>query len=131
MAEPNAILSSFSAAIAGAAAAAAPAIVSVHSRRSRASGFVWKAGLVVTADETLADEGEVAIKLADGFTGGIQCKPTLMTVRQAHVELDPGVDLAAAKAAPAVARQRDDAEAGRSRAAFGGHDNGERAECRH
>jgi S1-C subfamily serine protease len=68
MAEPNAILSSFSAAIAGAAAAAAPAIVSVHSRRSRASGFVWKAGLVVTADETLADEGEVAIKLADGTT---------------------------------------------------------------
>ena len=38
----------------------------MHSRRSRASGFVWKAGLVVTADEALAEEGEVAIKLADG-----------------------------------------------------------------
>jgi S1-C subfamily serine protease len=66
MAEPNAILSTFSSAIAGVVAAAAPAVVSVHSRRSRASGFVWKAGLVVTADETLADEGEVAIRLADG-----------------------------------------------------------------
>jgi S1-C subfamily serine protease len=43
-----------------------PAIVSVHSHRSRASGFVWKPGLVVTADEALADEGEVLIKLADG-----------------------------------------------------------------
>ena len=68
MAEPNTILSTFSSAIAGVIAAAAPAVVSVHSRRSRASGFVWKAGLVVTADETLADEGEVAIRLADGTT---------------------------------------------------------------
>jgi S1-C subfamily serine protease len=68
MAEPNAILSTFSSAIAGVVAAAAPSIVSVHSRRSRASGFVCKAGLVVTADETLADEGEVAIRLADGTT---------------------------------------------------------------
>jgi S1-C subfamily serine protease len=60
------ILSSFSSAVAGVVANAAPAIVSVHSRRSRASGFVWKSGLVITADETLADEGEIAVKLADG-----------------------------------------------------------------
>jgi S1-C subfamily serine protease len=40
----------------------------VHSRRLRASGFVWKPGLIVTADEALADEGEVSIKLADGTT---------------------------------------------------------------
>jgi S1-C subfamily serine protease len=64
---PN-ILSSFSSATAGLAAGAAPSVVSVHSRRSRATGFVWKTGLVVTADETLADEGEVAIRLADGTT---------------------------------------------------------------
>jgi S1-C subfamily serine protease len=44
----------------------APAIVSVHSHRSRASGFVWKPGLVITADEALAEEGEVTIRLADG-----------------------------------------------------------------
>jgi S1-C subfamily serine protease len=68
MAEPNAVLSSFSSAIAGVAAGAAPAIVSVHSRRSRASGFVWKPGFAITADETLSDEGEVAIQLADGTT---------------------------------------------------------------
>ena len=59
-------LSSFSSAIAGLAAKAAPAVVSVHSRRSRATGFVLKPGFVVTADETLADEGEVSIKLPDG-----------------------------------------------------------------
>src|SRR4051794_19443808 len=44
----------------------APSIVSVDSHRSRSSGFVWKPGLVVTADEGLADEGEVALTLADG-----------------------------------------------------------------
>jgi S1-C subfamily serine protease len=60
------ILSSFSSAVAGVVAKAAPSVVSVHSRRSRATGFVWKAGFVITADETLADEGEVSIKHADG-----------------------------------------------------------------
>jgi S1-C subfamily serine protease len=59
-------LSSLSAAIAGVVAKAAPAIVSVHSHRSRASGFVLKPGFVVTADEALADEGEISVKLADG-----------------------------------------------------------------
>jgi S1-C subfamily serine protease len=66
MSDPATILSSLSTALEGVAAKARPSIVSVHSRRSRASGFVWKPGLVVTADEALADEGEVAIKLADG-----------------------------------------------------------------
>ena len=67
MTDPTtAILSSFSSAISGVVANTTPAIVSVHSRRSRASGFVWKTGLVITAEETLADEGEIAVKLADG-----------------------------------------------------------------
>jgi S1-C subfamily serine protease len=66
MSDPATILSSLSTALEGVVAKARPSIVSVHSRRSRATGFVWKAGLVVTADEALAEEGEVAIKLADG-----------------------------------------------------------------
>src|SRR6201995_1479511 len=65
MSDPN-LLSSLSTALEGVAAKARPSIVSVHSRRSRATGFVWKQGLVVTADEALADEGEIAVKLADG-----------------------------------------------------------------
>jgi S1-C subfamily serine protease len=65
MTDPT-ILSSFSSALAGIVAKTAPAIVSVLSHRARASGFVWRPGLVVTADEALADEGEVSIKLADG-----------------------------------------------------------------
>src|SRR5215472_18569088 len=67
MIDPTSVnLASFSSLIADVVARTTPAVVSVHSHRLRASGFVWKPGLVVTADEALADEGEVLIKLADG-----------------------------------------------------------------
>lgn len=59
-------LTALSSALADVVARTAPSIVSVHSHRSRATGFVWKAGLIVTADEALADEGEVEIGLPDG-----------------------------------------------------------------
>ena len=59
-------LKSFSAAVSGLVAAVAPSLVCVHSRRSLSSGFVWKPGLVVTADEALAEEGEVAVMFAGG-----------------------------------------------------------------
>jgi S1-C subfamily serine protease len=61
-------LSSLSSALADVVARAAPSVVSVHSHRSRATGFAWKSGLIVTADEALADEGEVEIGLPDGST---------------------------------------------------------------
>ncbi|MFT4120447.1 S1C family serine protease [Bradyrhizobium sp.] len=67
MADPTP-LSSLSSALADIVARNAPSIVSVHSHRSRATGFVWKPGLIVTADETLADEGDVGIGLSDGTT---------------------------------------------------------------
>jgi S1-C subfamily serine protease len=65
MSDPN-LLSALSTALEGVVAKARPSVVSVHSRRSRATGLVWKQGLVITADEALADEGEIAVKLADG-----------------------------------------------------------------
>lgn len=37
-------------------------VVSVTSRRSRASGFVWRPGLIVTAEEALAEDGEVFVQ---------------------------------------------------------------------
>jgi len=61
-------LSSLSSALADIVTRTAPSVVSVHSHRSRATGFVWKPGLIVTADEPLADEGEVRIGLPDGST---------------------------------------------------------------
>lgn len=59
-------LKAFSDAMVRLVADATPAIASVHSHRSRASGFVWRPGLIVTADETLAEEGDVSVHFADG-----------------------------------------------------------------
>src|SRR5580704_17198023 len=47
---------------------AAPSVVSVHSTRSRSSGFVWRPGMIVTADEVLDDEGDIAVVLPGGET---------------------------------------------------------------
>ncbi|MEA3150163.1 MAG: hypothetical protein QOD56_1102 [Gammaproteobacteria bacterium] len=47
---------------------AAPSVVAVHSARSRSSGFVWRPGLIVTADEALDDEGDIAVVLPGGET---------------------------------------------------------------
>ncbi|MFA6115922.1 MAG: S1C family serine protease [Sphingomonas sp.] len=55
-----------SASLADLAAATTPSIVEVQSHHSLASGFVWRDGLVITPDETLADEGAIAIEESDG-----------------------------------------------------------------
>jgi S1-C subfamily serine protease len=68
MSEQNFDLKAFSDAMARLVAHAAPSVVSVHSHRSRASGFIWRPGLIVTADETLADEGDITVGFADGQT---------------------------------------------------------------
>jgi S1-C subfamily serine protease len=47
-------------------AGVAPAVVAIQSHRSLSSGFVWRDGMVVTADEALAEEGEVSVMLASG-----------------------------------------------------------------
>jgi S1-C subfamily serine protease len=56
----------FSDALASIVADAAKSVVAVHSTRSRSSGFVWRPGLIVTADEALADEGEIAVTSPGG-----------------------------------------------------------------
>ena len=55
-----------SAALEGAVASLAPSVVSVGSHRSRSSGFVWRAGQIVTSDEGLAEEGDVRVTLPGG-----------------------------------------------------------------
>jgi S1-C subfamily serine protease len=45
---------------------AAPGIVAVHSNRSRSTGFFWRPGLIVTADEALSEEGEIGVTLPGG-----------------------------------------------------------------
>ena len=63
---PFAQMQDLSAALAGLVAQAAPGLVSVHSRRSRSSGFVWRPGLIVTADDALPEEGELTVTFAGG-----------------------------------------------------------------
>jgi S1-C subfamily serine protease len=55
-------------ALEGIVAGLAPSLVSVMSHRMRASGFVWRSGLIVTSDEGLAEEGEVRVTLPTGET---------------------------------------------------------------
>ena len=59
-------IQNLSTALEGVAAGVAPSLVSVLSHRMQASGFVWRAGLVVTSDEGLAEEGEVRVVLPGG-----------------------------------------------------------------
>jgi S1-C subfamily serine protease len=58
-------LQDISTAVESLVASAAPTVVAVHSRRSRSSGFVWRPGLIVTAEEAL---GEVTVTLPGGDT---------------------------------------------------------------
>jgi S1-C subfamily serine protease len=67
-ADANFDLKLFSDAVAQLVAHATPGIVSVNSHHSRASGFIWRPGLIVTADETLAEEGDIGVTFADGKT---------------------------------------------------------------
>lgn len=59
-------LQAFSAALAVLVANAARNVVAVHSHRARSTGFVWKPGLIVTAEGALADEGEITVAGHDG-----------------------------------------------------------------
>jgi S1-C subfamily serine protease len=61
----NTPLTEMSDAIAAIVAGAAPAVIAVNTSNSRSSGFVWRAGLVVTADDALG-EGDVNVVFADG-----------------------------------------------------------------
>jgi S1-C subfamily serine protease len=55
-------LTSLSQSVAAVVERAAPHLVAVHSHHARASGFIWRPGLIVTADEALAEDGEVSVQ---------------------------------------------------------------------
>jgi S1-C subfamily serine protease len=45
---------------------AAPSVVAVKSAHSRSSGFFWRPGLIVTADEALSEQGDATVTLPSG-----------------------------------------------------------------
>lgn len=61
-------LTGFSDVLAAAVARAAPSVVTVRSHGAVSSGFHWRGGLVVTAEEALAEEGEYTVTLHGGAT---------------------------------------------------------------
>ncbi|MBI1217340.1 MAG: PDZ domain-containing protein [Rhodobacteraceae bacterium] len=61
-------LQALSADLAALTARAGTAVVAVEGRETRASGFVWRQGWVVTADEALGEEDAYSVTLPDGST---------------------------------------------------------------
>ncbi|QGZ93708.1 S1C family serine protease [Terricaulis silvestris] len=74
-------LSVFSDVLATLVAEAGAAVVSVHSKHTRGSGFVWKDGLVITSDESLG-EGDISVQSADGVA-----KPATLVGRDASTNI--------------------------------------------
>jgi S1-C subfamily serine protease len=79
-----------SAAFTGLVAKVAPGIVSVHSHCSRSSGFVWRPGLIVTADQTLSEGGEFAVTLPGGEIVGARLAGRDPTTDVALLRVDRG-----------------------------------------
>jgi S1-C subfamily serine protease len=69
---------------------AAPSVVAVHSTRSRSSGFVWRPGLIVTADEALDDEDDIAVVLPGGETAAAKLVGRDPTTDVALLRVDCG-----------------------------------------
>src|SRR3954471_956774 len=62
------ILASLSTELSDLVGRVAPSLVAVRSHRSRASGFAWQPNLIVTAEEALAEDGEISVDLPGGST---------------------------------------------------------------
>jgi S1-C subfamily serine protease len=113
---PAGSLQQLSNALSDAVAHVAKSVVAVHSTHSRSSGFVWRPGLIVTADEALAEEGEISLVSPSGETAAA----TL-------VGRDPTTDIALLRAddvnAPAVPLQSMSLRAGALALAVGARSN--------
>jgi S1-C subfamily serine protease len=84
--EHSQTLSNFSSSLTELVKATAPSVVSIAGRRTQASGFVWKPGVIVTADEALHGSGPFSVTMAGGKT------------REAELRgRDPSTDIAVLK----------------------------------
>ena len=80
-----------------------PSVVAVLSHRSRSTGFVWRPGLIVTADEALAEEGDFVVQPPGGDEVSAQLlgrdpSTDIALLRVDHADLQP-IPTAAAPAA--------------------------------
>ncbi len=125
MTEPASLapLTDLSVTLASLVATSAPSVVAVQSHRSRSSGFAWRPGLIVTADEALSEEGEFAVTLPGGDTAAAQLVGRDPTTDVALLRVDrsdlPPVALAASLAAAGALAIAVGAEDGAPTAALG------------
>src|SRR5262245_46552722 len=112
-----------STALEGMVADLAPSLVSVHSHRLQASGFVWRPGLIVTSDESLAEEGDIQVTLPGGESIAAQVAGRDPSTAIALLKIERSdarpIALAAAIPAPGGFVIAVGAEAGSPTAAFG------------
>ena len=64
----SSLLFAFSTELAGLIRDVAPSLLSIQSGRAQSSGFVWRPGLIVAAEDALADEGDFSIVAHDGVS---------------------------------------------------------------
>lgn len=95
MSDPATLLQNLSAAFSDLAAKEAPSVVSVRAHRARASGFVWRPGLIITAEEALPEEGDFEVTLPGGET-----------IEARLAGRDPGTDIALLRVEPAERADR-------------------------
>lgn len=68
--------------MAEAVAVASRSVVAVHAGRARSSGFAWRAGLVVTCEEALAEDEDVQVSLPGGASA-----PAVVVGRDASTDI--------------------------------------------
>jgi S1-C subfamily serine protease len=83
---PDMSLSNFSASLSAVVKEAASSVVSILGKRTRASGFVWQPGVIVTAEEALHGDGPFSIIMAGGKARAAQLRGR-----------DPSTDIAVLK----------------------------------
>jgi S1-C subfamily serine protease len=86
----------------------APSLVSIQSARARSTGFSWRPGLIVAAENALADDGEHSISAHDGASSPAQIvgrdpSTDVALLRIERTDLPKAPSAAAAPAAGALA----------------------------
>ncbi len=116
-------LTDLSAELARLIAGVAPSLVSIQSGRARSTGFSWRPGLIVAAENALADDGEHSIVAHDGASSpariaGRDPSTDVALLRIERTDLKTAPEAAAAPAAGAIAHVAG-AREGLARAALG------------
>lgn len=110
MSDPSAasLLTSLSTELAGLVAGVAPSLVSIQSARARSTGFSWRPGLIVAAENALPDDGEISIVAHGGASSaarlaGRDSSSDVALLRIERTDLPQAPEAAAAPAAGALA----------------------------